>query len=172
MKRTLIVFLVLISVTVYTWSQSNQQSDEHSVTLDQAIEDIRVHMGLEPDERINPDAVPEEQLEQLGEAVMSEVHPNEKDHAWMDSMMGGEGSQSLASAHRWMGYQYLSVDSAYGYGVGRMGMRGPGMMGWSRGVNGYNYGSIPYDSPEEVLRQRYSRGEISWEEYRRALEDI
>jgi uncharacterized membrane protein len=53
-----------------------------------------------------------------------------------------------------------------------MGMRGPGMMGWSRGVNGYNYGSIPYDSPEEVLRQRYSRGEISWEEYRRALEDI
>lgn len=169
MKRTLIMLLVLISITTYGWSQTNEQSDEHGVTLDQAMEDIRVHLGLEPDEIIHPDAVPESLLEQLGEAVMSEVHPDERVHTWMDNMMGGEGSQSLASAHSWMGYQYLSGDTAYGYGMGRMGMMGPGMSNWAGGMR---YNPVPYDSPEDVLRQRYSRGEMSWEEYRRALEDI
>ena len=57
-------------------------------------------------------------------STMSEVHPNERVHSWMDRMMGGEGSESLPSAHRWMGYRYLTDDSAYGYGWGRMGMMG------------------------------------------------
>jgi hypothetical protein len=170
MKRTVIVFLVLISVAGIAWSQTGPQSEEHSVTLEQAIDDIRTQIGLGSEERINPDEVPEMLLERLGEAVMSEIHPDESVHAWMDSMMGGEGSQSLASAHRWMGYQYLSSGSAYGYGMGRMGMMGSGMTGWYGGMNRYN--SIPYDSPEAVLRQRYTRGEISWEEYRRAREDV
>jgi hypothetical protein len=84
----------------------------------------------------------------------------------MDGMMGGEGSQSLASAHRWMGYRYLTDGSEYDYRGGRMGMMGPGMMG------GSNYGSIPYNSPEEVLKQRYARGEINREEYLQAIEDV
>src|SRR6056297_749630 len=103
---------------------------------------------------------------------MSEVHPNERVHSWMDRMMGGEGSESLASAHRWMGYRYLTDSSEYGYGRGRIGMMGPGMMGrgWSR--NGSEFQSIPYNSPEEVLKQRYARGEINRQEYLQALEDL
>jgi hypothetical protein len=78
----------------------------------------------------------------------------------------------LASAHRWMGYRYLTDGLEYGYGRGGMGMMGSSMMGGAWGMNRTEYGSIPYNSPEEVLNQRYSRGEISREEYQQALEDL
>jgi len=172
MKRTVILSLVLLSVAVLAWSLTGTQGDEHSIQPEQVINEIRSQMGLSSEESIDPDAVSEPLLEELGDAVMSEVHPNERVHSWMDRMMGGEGSESLASAHRWMGYRYLSDDSAYGYGRGHMGMMGPGMMGrgWRR--NGSDFQSIPYNSPEEVLKQRYARGEINREEYLQALEDL
>lgn len=172
MKRVIILSLVLLSVAFIAWSLTDTNSDEHSVTPEQVIAEIRSEMGLGSDEAVNPDEVPAPMLERLGDAVMAEVHPNESVHTWMDRMMGGEGSESLASAHSWMGYRYLSDDSAYGYSGGHMGMMGPGMMGrgWNR--NGSDFQSIPYNSPEEVLKQRYARGEISREEYLQALEDL
>jgi len=172
MKRVVILSLVLLSVAFIAWSLTDTNSDEHSADPEQVIDEIRSEMGLSSEETIDPDGVPELLLEELGDAVMSEVHPNERVHSWMDRMMGGEGSESLASAHRWMGYRYLTDSSEYGYGRGRMGMMGPGMMGrgWSR--NGSEFQSIPYNSPEEVLKQRYARGEISRQEYLQALEDL
>ena len=172
MKRVIILTLVLLLVAFVAWSLSDTQSDEHSASLDQVIDEIRSEMGLSAEEAIDPDAVPEILLEQLGDAVMAEIHPNERVHSWMDSMMGGEGSESLASAHRWMGYRYLTDGSEYGYGRRGMRMMGSGMMGRSWGMNGTDYGSIPYNSPEEVLKQRYASGEISREEYQQALEDL
>ena len=172
MKRIIIVSLVLLSAAVLAWALSGTQSGEHSVNLNQVIDEIRGEMGLSSEETIDPDVVSDQLLERLGEAVMTEVHPNERVHSWMDRMMGGEGSDSLASAHRWMGYRYLTDGSEYGYGWGRMGMMAPGMMGRSWGMNGSDYESIPYNSPEEVLKQRYSQGEISREDYLRALDDL
>lgn len=172
MKRVIILTLVLLLVAFVAWSLSDTQSDKHSVSLEQVINEIRNKMGLSAEEPIDPNAVSEPLLEELGDAVMSEAHPNERVHSWMDRMMGGEGSESLASAHRWMGYRYLTEGSEYGYGRGRMGMMGPGMMGrgWSR--NGSAAQSIPYNSPEQVLKQRYAGGEISREEYLQAIEDL
>ncbi|MCF7947432.1 MAG: SHOCT domain-containing protein [Spirochaetia bacterium] len=71
-----------------------------------------------------------------------------------------------------MGYRYLTDGSEYGYRGGRMGMMGPGMMGRGWSQNGSAAQSIPYNSPEEVLKQRYARGEISREEYLQAIEDL
>ncbi|MCF7929505.1 MAG: SHOCT domain-containing protein [Spirochaetales bacterium] len=172
MKRVALISLGLLLVAFFAWSLSGTHSDEHSAEPNQVIEEIRGKMELGPEETIDPDAVPVSMLEKLGEAVMSEIHPNERVHLWMDRMMGGEGSQSLASTHRWMGYRYLTDGSEYGYGRRGMGMMGPGMMGRSWGMHGSDYGPIPYDSPEEVLKQRYARGEISREEYLRALDDL
>lgn len=172
MKRVIILTLVLLSVAFIGWSLSGTQSGEHSVNPEQVVNEIRNKMGLSDEDTVDPDAVPEQQLERLGDAVMAEVHPNERVHRWMDRMMGGEGSESLASAHRWMGYRYLTDGSEYGYGRGRMGMMSSGMMGRSWGMNGSDYGSIPYNSPEDVLKQRYSRGKISREEYLKAIEDL
>lgn len=172
MKRTIILSLVLLTAAVLAWSLTDTGTDAHSAKPEQMIDEIRSQMGLGAEETINPDAVPEQLLEQLGDAVMSEIHPNERVHSWMDRMMGGEGSESLTSAHRWMGYRYLTDGSEYGYGRRGRGMMGPGMMGRTWGMNGTDYNSIPYNSPEEALKQRYSRGEISREEYLQAIEDL
>lgn len=182
MKKLLTLLTILITLAGTVWADS----DGHNATVDQVMDEIRNELRLRENERIDPDTVPPALLEELGDAVMSEIHPDPEVHEWMDQMMGGEGSESLASAHRWMGYRYLTGGYAGGNGwrSGRRGMMGHGMMG--PGMMGGGFGrwgmmgnpsvapdSIgPYASPEEIVKQRYARGEISREEYLRILEDL
>ena len=162
--------ILLILVVFLGMSVIADQQPAHDQSINDVLAEIRRELGLEPNDPINPDMVPPDLLEELGEAVMSVMHPNPVQHEWMDQMMGGEGSASLAAAHRWMGYRNL----AGGYGPGRMqgsgmmGMMGQGMMGNSQ----VPYGQIPHDSPEEILKRRYANGEITREEYLQILEDI
>jgi uncharacterized membrane protein len=80
---------------------------------------------------------------------MDLMHPNDREHEFMDEMMGGEGSASLEYMHRMMGYRYLSSGLlSPGYpmtGRGLMSiamMGGMPMMGWGthHGWGGGNNG--------------------------------
>ncbi len=82
--------------------------DQHGKPLEVVLQEIREKYGISPDEAINPRKLSDTDLEELGEAVMSVIYPDPKQHEIMDDMMGGEGSRSLARMHRRMGYNYLS----------------------------------------------------------------
>lgn len=106
---------------------------EHGKPLEDVLQEIREKQGLGPDEAIDPRKVNDEELEELGEAVMSIMHPNPRQHEFMDQMMGGEGSESLRRAHINRGYNYLASqnDGKYSW-FGRRyrrGMMSNGMMG-------------------------------------------
>jgi hypothetical protein len=149
-------------------------NDGHSESVEQVEAQIRSELGLKADERIDPDKVPPQLLEELGDAVMAVMHPDPEQHEWMDRMMGGEGSESLAAAHRWMGYRYLSGGYGGGFGMMGGGMMGPGMMGrWGMmGNPRVPYGSLPYESPEDIVKRRYAAGEINRRQYRQMLDDL
>ncbi len=193
--------LLLSAVPVFT---DTGLEGEHGKPLEGVLQEIRDKQGLGPDEAIDPRKVSDEELEKIGEAVMGIMHPDPRQHELMDQMMGGEGSQSLKSAHISMGYNYLAGNTGGPLsgmmGRGMMGgMMGRGMMGgywrnpsmffpfgglimWlliliiigvvvyfivrtQRGVSGRNYISSRDETPLEIAKKRYARGEISREEY-------
>ncbi len=106
-----------------------QAEDPDGPGVQEVLKEIRDAQGLGPQQSIDPDAVSPELLGKLGEAVMSLMVPDPRQHELMDRMMGGEGSESLASMHQLMGYRYLSGYAPYGGMGGTMGGFGPGMMG-------------------------------------------
>ena len=123
-----LIFTLLVAVA-YLNADSDREG-EHGKPLDLILEEIRAEQGLGPEEAIDPRKVSNEELEELGEAVMSVMIPDAQQHELMDQMMGGEGSRSLARMHRRMGYNYLAGGGFGMHGMfgGRRGFRG-GMMG-------------------------------------------
>lgn len=116
----------------------------HGSGIDQIIAEIEQTQGVDTISEINPDRVSPKLLEELGDAVMGIMISDEQQHEWMDQMMGGEGSEQLASMHRLMGYRYLQSNGdlssgLWGPGMSGYGMMGPGMMG-SWGVSSGWYG--------------------------------
>ena len=121
--------LLLFAVPVFA---DTGHDDEHGKPLNLVLQEIKARLGLNPEEAIDPRKVSNEELEELGEAVMSIMHPNPRQHELMDRMMGGEGSERLARAHKRMGYNYLASGGYGKYGMfnrrGGRGMMGGGMM--------------------------------------------
>jgi hypothetical protein len=133
---TLVVTSALLLSVVPVFADTGLEG-EHGRPLEDVLQEIREKQGLEPDAVIDPRKVDDVDLEELGESVMSIMHPEPRQHELMDQMMGGEGSESLKRAHIRMGYNYLASldDGKYGWfgrrGRGRMmgrGMMGRGMM--------------------------------------------
>ena len=131
-RMMVFVFVLLIGTFGVAYSDS-KEGDSHGRSVEEVLVEIREAQGMDPGDRIDPSLVSEHMLEELGEAVMSLMHPDTREHEAMDEMMGGEGSESLAAMHRAMGYRYLN-----GYGGNRApwGMMGPGSGGMMGGMMG------------------------------------
>lgn len=145
---TLSVMFLLLGTTL--WADEN----EHGRSVNVIIDELKQAQGVQTISQIDPSLVSQAQLEELGDAVMGLSIGNDQRHEWMDQMMGGDGSERLASVHRQYAYNYLQSNgnnSSWGGGMGGFGMmRGWGdssynnagytsrsMMGWSSGwVNG------------------------------------
>jgi uncharacterized membrane protein len=133
MKKSIMILLgvyvvALISMGISVYADADAE-DAHGKPLEVVLQEIREKYGISPDETINPRKVNDKDLEELGEALMGVMHPDPRQHELMDDMMGGEGSESLASMHRMMGYRYLSGESYSMMGGGMMNMMDNGMMG-------------------------------------------
>jgi putative membrane protein len=136
MNRTLVVFVVFvigIGITGLTFAQADE---EHGRSTDSVLAEIRQEQNIDKNESINPDRVSDGLLEELGEAVMSYMIPNPRQHEWMDEMMGGEGSDNLSAMHRLMGYRYLSDDGGFMGSMMMGGMFGSGSSGWDSMMGG------------------------------------
>lgn len=150
MKKIMVLILSVMFLFIGTtlWAQE----DGHGREVGVIINEIKQNQGVGTISLIDPDQISPALLEELGDAVMGLMITDEQQHEWMDQMMGGEGSDQLASTHRWIAYNYLQNDgnlSTWAPGRGGYGFMGPGMMGgwnsnWSDGpypsYNRWNYG--------------------------------
>jgi Spy/CpxP family protein refolding chaperone len=141
-KLILVVFaLLFLSIGAATAASADTRS------IDTILAEIRKDQGLAGSDKIDPDKVSPALLEELGDALMDRAIPDKERHEFMDRMMGGEGSASLAAMHERIAYNYLSgnfygyggmTGDAYGYGPG--GMMGGGYGGMMGRNHGYGTG--------------------------------
>src|SRR3989344_7893020 len=96
------------------------------------------------DSKITCDKLTNEQLEAIGDYYMEQMHPGEA-HEIMDTMMGGEGSESLKQVHINMARRLYCNENIYiGYGMmGSGGMMSRGMMGGAYPAS-YAYSAYGY----------------------------
>ena len=219
--RIKFIFLsrLLVILLFFQFSTNIFADSKHERSINEIISNIRSELGLKEKDKIDPNKVSDVLLEELGDALMGVMHSDSRQHEWMDNMMGGEGSESLAAMHKSMGYNYLSSNYSGNimtgrwwprHGFNKWSNRHPvmadgygGMMGNWRGFNfGYGLGGIlmgvfflillglaiffvffaiskskifkgtAEDTPLEILKKRYAKGEITKEEFENMKKDL
>lgn len=115
--KIILLFLIAILVSV---TSVNSDSDDH-FDLSKAEEIL--------EKKLPPESLTEEEYEILGEYFMELMHGD--NHEFMDDMMGGEGSETLRSAHINMGRNFYTdylrtgiVQSSRTISSGMMGSQG------------------------------------------------
>jgi len=212
-KRYFFIIFILFFALSLNYSEEKKMG-----SIDDILPKVRKEQGLKETDKINPDKVSPELLEELGDAVMEKMIGNTERHEIMDRMMGGEGSPNLTAMHQRIGYSYLTGNDSWsgnmmGYG-GMMygypydnyngnkggnpmmwnngyGMMGGGFGGWIIGFmiliviilvglviflalrkKGIVTGSSSNETPLEILKKRYAKGEITKIEYDEMKKDL
>lgn len=137
MKKIIFILFLIGFATLPFLTPARSAS---SASLKGALNDILKSQNISQKSQIDCGKATDEQLENLGDAVMGFMHPDERQHELMDQMMGGEGSQSLQTAHILMGRNYLGCSEA-GFGGGMMGNGMMSMMGWGTMGNFGQFGA-------------------------------
>ncbi len=91
-----ILFFSFVFVEQSVYSHSGKEN----VNVDDVVAEILREQKVSRIEDLKCDKVSEEDFERLGEAVMSYMHPNEKEHTAMDNMMASLDSRNLVDARR------------------------------------------------------------------------
>lgn len=123
-----IVFFILFSLSVFAHENIGSPED--------VLSEIQTSQGVSAVTQIDCGKVQEHQFEELGDALMEQMHPGEA-HETMDAMMGGEGSEILKAMHVSMGKSYLRCNGNNGIMdlMIQGGMMGTGMMQSMTGNN-------------------------------------
>ena len=87
MKRLFFALVISAIIALPLWADT----DEHDALVDNVLSGIRNELGLKENDNIDPDMVPQNLLEELGDAVMGLTRPDARQHEWMDDMMGRGG---------------------------------------------------------------------------------
>ena len=95
-------------------------------SVEQVIEDIIVSQTVSAADQIDCAQVSFLDFADLGDAVMERMIGDHELHEQMDSMMGGEGSQSLLNMHTAIGRNWLGCENSFQGMMG--GMMTPTMM--------------------------------------------
>lgn len=125
----LITTIILISPVIVL------ATGDHDRSVEGVLDEIRESQNVAANSDLKCDEINDEQFEELGDAVMSVMHPDERQHELMDQAMGGEGSDSLRAMHAMMGQRYLGCLSGVSDGITKgvstimSMMMGGGMMG-------------------------------------------
>jgi putative membrane protein len=151
MKRVTIIF-TLMALLVWCYSASAAdviKEGNNTLSLNQALQEIMKVQGVNDIKSIDCSKVTEKQMEDLGDKLMDVMHPDSSEHEFMDRMMGGEKSPTLASMNRIMGARYLGC---YKGEVPFGGMMGPLYGGRGYGDDSYDrrwphmmYGNGPWE---------------------------
>ncbi|MDP3995766.1 MAG: hypothetical protein Q8P74_00765 [bacterium] len=142
--KKIIIITISLSFAIPVFVSAN---GGHSLSVDDVLTEIMEVQSVDEAVSINCQDVADEQFERLGEAAMSIIHPDEKQHELMDQMRGGEGSENLKVMHIVMGENYLGCGTGGVMGGGMMGGTdmmstmmggGGGMMNGGGGMMGWN----------------------------------
>ena len=182
MKKAIALF-ILFSVLL----TSQVLAQEHDFTEIKSL----IDSGVSCSELTN------EQLEEIGDYYMEQMHPGEA-HEIMDNMMGGEGSESMKKVHINMARRLYCNENVYiGYGM----MGSGGMMGNYQPYYGYSnsgYWNLFWivflvatiiliallvykfgvkkaassETPLSILKKRFARGEITKKQFDNVKRDL
>ena len=112
-----IILLSMLGIILFSFLVVAQEEHDFSKTKQ------LIDSGISCSELTN------EQLEDIGDYYMEQMHPGEA-HEYMDEMMGGEGSESLKQVHINIAKRIYCNENVYG-------MMNGGMMGWGMMRNYY-----------------------------------
>jgi len=100
-------FFWLAACGVSACGPAEADSSPDDTALEAIVAQLSQRQGVAGIDEIDCGKLTDDDFERVGEALMSTMHPDAKEHNFMDQMMGGEGSESLKQAHIRMGQEYL-----------------------------------------------------------------